>query len=141
MTAGNISQEHQALMEALALAQEAVHALRQRDGAWQALAAARLKAAAGSLELHCSSSEAPDGLLADVQREAGHSRNVTSAHRDHEELCGQVGELQALAAEGMDPERALAQALELVTLLRQHLNLEGDLVYEAAMGGEQGALD
>lgn len=103
-----------------------------REEAWRARTAEALRAVAEGFRNHCASAESPDGILRHVESVAGHSRDVTLAHEEHEHLLQHADTLlKALerGGDGVTPIEVRRLATELTALYRQHEGRIADLIY------------
>ena len=134
--------EHDALLSGLRQLEVVLESLRPGpESDWRARASSELRRAAASIERHCESAEGPDGLLAQVERDAGRSQNVSAAHDAHKQLCEQVRALVASLSKDVEVDIVRERATRLVKLLLGHLDLVGDLVYDAALDSDTGVGD
>ena len=104
-------------------------------------AASELRTVAAFIDHHCQSAEAPDGLLTQVERDAGRSQTVSAARHAHEQLCEQAQALVVLMAEDVQIDVVRDRAAEIAKILRRHLDLVGDLVCDAAFDSDTGIGD
>jgi hypothetical protein len=87
---------------------------------------------AGWIQRHCESAEGPDGILRLVEAVAGHSRDVTLAHDDHERLLQRADALLAVLDDheaSLSHSEARRLGTELTALFRQHEGRVADLIY------------
>ena len=134
--------EHDALLGGLRQLESALELLRPGpESDWRARADFELRRAAASIERHCESAEGPDGLLAQVERHAGRSQNVSAAHRAHEQMCSNVQALVSSLAQDVAIDVVRDRAAALAKLLHRHLNLIGDLAYDLALDSDTGVGD
>ena len=134
--------EHDALLSGLRQLEVALESLRPGlESSWRVGADSKLRSAAASIERHCESAEGPDGLLAQVERDTGRSQNVSAAHDAHKQLCEQVRALVASLSKDVEVDIVRERATRLVKLLLGHLDLVGDLVYDAALDSDTGVGD
>ena len=134
--------EHDALLSGLRQLEVALESLRPGlESSWRVGADSKLRSAAASIERHCESAEGPDGLLAQVERDAGRSQNVSAAHRAHEQMCRNVQALVSSLAQDVAIDVVRERGTVLAELVRRHLELVGDLVYDAALDSDTGVGD
>ena len=134
--------EHDALLGGLRQLEVALESLRPGpESDWRVRADFELRRAAASIERHCESAEGPDGLLAQVERHAGRSQNVSAAHRAHEQMCREVQALVSSLAQDVAIDVVRDRAAALAKLLHRHLNLIGDLAYDLALDSDTGVGD
>ena len=134
--------EHDALLGGLRQLEVVLESLRPGpESDWRARASSELRRAAASIERHCESAEGPDGLLAQVERDAGRSQNVSAAHRAHEQMCRNVQALVSSLAQDVAIDVVRERGTVLAELVRRHLELVGDLVYDAALDSDTGVGD
>ena len=134
--------EHDALLSGLRQLEVALESLRPGlESSWRVGADSKLRSAAASIERHCESAEGPDGLLAQVERDAGRSQNVSAAHRAHEQMCRNVQALVSSLAQDVAIDVVRERGTVLAELIRRHLELVGDLVYDAALDSDTGVGD
>lgn len=134
--------EHDALLSGLRQLEVALESLRPGpESGWRAGADSKLRSAAASIERHCESAEGPDGLLAQVERDAGRSQNVSAAHRAHEQMCRKVQALVSSLAQDVAIDIVRDRAAALAELLHRHLNLIADLAYDLALDSDTGVGD
>ena len=134
--------EHDALLSGLRQLEVALESLRPGlESSWRVGADSKLRSAAASIERHCESAEGPDGLLAQVERDAGRSQNVSAAHRAHEQMCRNVQALVSSLAQDVAIDVVRERGTVLAELVRRHLDLVGDLVYDAALDSDTGVGD
>jgi len=141
-TSAPLPQEHESILQALRGVERSLDELGQAAGTgWQERARADLREVAASIARHCWFAESPEGLVAEAEREAGRSRHVTEAHREHRQLAELAHELAGALTNDVEAGVLHQRAEELLATLRKHLALEVDLIYDAAFRGERGALD
>ena len=127
------SGEHEVLIYALHQLEGTLVSLRLRpENGWRERADSELRTVAASIERHCRAAEGSDGLLTQVETKAGRSRNVSAAHEAHEQLCEQAQALVDSLAQDVEIDVVRERAAEIAKILRRHLDLVGDLVYDAA---------
>lgn len=135
-------EEHEALLGALHQLEGALVSLRLGpESGWRERAGSELRSVAASIEFHCQSAEASDGLLTQAERDTGRSRKVTAASRAHEKLCEQGKALVVLMSQDVEIDVVRQRAAEIAKMLRRHLDLLGDLVYDAAFESDTGVVD
>lgn len=136
------SEEHEALLGAIHQLEDAFSSLELgSESGWRERAASELRTVASSIEHHCQSAEASDGLLTQVERDAGRSETVSAAHHAHEQLCEQARALIVLVSEDVQIDVVREKAAEIAKILRLHLDLVAALVNEAAFESETGVGD
>ena len=111
------------------------------EGGWRERADSELRIVVAFIERHCQSSEASDGLLTQAEKEVGRSQNVNAAYQAHEQLCEEVQALVVLLSQDVEIGAVRERAAEIAKILRGHLDLIGDLVYDAACESETGVGD
>ena len=103
-----------------------------REGAWRQELQAKLGALSDALEWHISSTEAEDGLLAEIMSSAPRlARRVERARSDHERLRADLQRSSAAVDAETDVAVLRDQLIALLTDLVRHRQLGSDLVYEA----------
>ena len=136
------SEEHEALLGALHQLEDALSSLELGpESGWRERAASELRTVAASIEHHCQSAEASDGLLTQVERDAGRSQTVSAARHAHEQLCEHAQALVVLLSGDVQIDIVRERAAEIAKILRRHLDLVGDLVYDAAFDSDTGIGD
>ena len=134
--------EHEALLCALRQLEDALTPLTQgAKNGWRERTNSLLRSAATSIELHCQAAEGPDGLLTEAERDAGRSRNVRTARHEHEQLCERTQALVLLLSQDVEIDVLRERGAEILTILRHHLDLVGDLAYDAAFDLDAGVGD
>jgi hypothetical protein len=130
------------MLEALRRMDAVVSCLRSTGSpGWRRRSAEELRAASESIQEHCRLADAPGGLITQVEREVGGSHNVRIAHVAHEQLRGQLDALALLLSQEVHIDVLRERAEEIVEALRQHVELGGDLVYDAVLEPETGVGD
>ena len=122
------SPEHRALVEALDDMAWVIASLDSGERDAVVDAAARV---ATEVQRHCDAAGGQDGLLAEVERRAGRTHHVSQAHAAHEQLLQELHAFGAEATQGGDARLLRERGERIVRELREHLELEGDLVYDA----------
>ena len=136
------SEEHEALLGALHQVEDVLSSLELgSESGWRERANSDLRAVAASVERHCESAEASNGLLTQVERDAGRSQTVSAANHAHEQLCEQAQALVVLMSEDVQVDVVRERAAEIAKILRRHVDLVGDLVYDAAFDSDTGVGD
>ena len=130
--------EHDALLAAMHRLERALAtAAPRRERAWAGQVATALREVRGDLEVHQQSSEAPDGVLAELQNampEAAYRINqLRHAHRafldEVDGLCASVERFAATGAGSVDSIRRRVVAL--LSEIRHHQARQVDLIFEA----------
>ena len=110
-------------------------AARGRVKAWATDLRDELANLSVALEQHITSTEAPDGLLADITAAVPRlARRVQRTKDDHVHLRDAVAAALAALPDGDDEEpvaNARTKVVELLTAIVHHRHLGADLVYEA----------
>ena len=105
-----------------------------REVQWRQDVGSELDRLADALERHVEETEAPDGLLAEIEQHAPRLANrVGKARADHTALRAEVAETRAVAAAGGEVSTLRDSIVELLVHLVRHRHLGADLVYEAYM--------
>lgn len=138
---GDLPPPEELLSALLQLEAALVPLSREPQHGWQERAKSDFQIAAAAIKRHCQAAEAPKGLLTQAERDAGRSRNVSTAHHQHEQLCERAQDLVLLLAQDVELDVVRELGAEIVTMLRRHLDLVGDLVYDAAFDPDTGVGD
>ena len=128
--------EHDALLVALHRLEAALaSAAPQRERAWTTRVRDDFRAVHDALRRHVHSSDAPDGLLAEILHvRPHHAEAVERLRREHEELCRLADDLEtsvATDAEVPDFASIRAESADLLLASRRHHEREVDLIFEA----------
>jgi hypothetical protein len=104
----------------------------RREASWRKELGVSLSALGDALDSHITTSEAADGLLADIISAAPRlAHRVERARTDHQQLRAEV----QLAMSAVDEQTGVAvlrdQVVDLLTNLVRHRQLGSDLVYDA----------
>ncbi len=140
MTDANNGQRSEALVAASAKRVKLKQALSQvevaaaspsAESGWRARLIRELEDLQAALWAHVDEVEAPDGLLAEMTRQAPRLANQIAHVRDeHPGLCAQVAETINTVKNGSDVETLRAEVLETLTAIARHRQKGADLVYE-----------
>ena len=131
------ARQHRAgLRAAVGLVERALStAARGRVKAWSADLRDELDNLSAALEQHIESTEAPDGLLADIAAAVPRlTHRVEKTKADHQVLRDAVSTALEALPDGDDEDEvpdARTRVVELLTAVVHHRHLGADLVYEA----------
>lgn len=136
------SEEHRTLLVALRAMEALIANLESdTDAGWQRRTASGISAVSEAIREHCSAAEAAHGLLAEVEQHVGHPHSLTKAHAEHHKLQEHVAALSDMLPQCAEAAGLRGPADELARELQKHLELQGDLLYDAATEPETGVGD
>lgn len=101
---------------------------------WRGRIIAELDALVSRLEQYCAQSEAPGGLIAEMEFIQGRSEYVTEVERAHKEVLAAAKSLRQQLIADKDPLAPFSnlrrQAAHFTAALRNHQAREIDMIYE-----------
>jgi hypothetical protein len=104
----------------------------RREDLWRKELGVALDELGDALESHIASTEADDGLLAEIMREAPRlARRIERVRAEHERLRADLGASRAAADAGDDVEDIRVRVTGVLADLVRHRQLGSDLVYDA----------